>query len=85
MNKDDDLIRVFTGSVIDAEIIKDILNDNGIGALVRNTLRESTVAGWVSGSFEDACRVFVASKHYEKAKQLVDNFLSSENQNTNSK
>ena len=74
---DDDLKRVFTGSNLDANFIKSILEENGIGAMVRNTLRESLSAGWVSGAPEDSSRVFVENQHYDTAMKLVDEYLDS--------
>lgn len=78
MEKNEELLRVFTGSEVQAEFVKVMLEDNDIGALVRNTLRESLTAGWVSGSREDACRVFVAKRHQEKAEKLVEEYRISE-------
>ncbi len=74
---DDDLKRVFTGSNLDANFVKSILEENGIGAMVRNTLRESLSAGFVSGAPEDSSRVFVEEKNYDEAMKLVDAYLES--------
>ena len=77
-NKDDEnLKRVFTGSVVEAHFIASLLEENGIGALVRNTLEESVIAGWASGSSEDAGLVFVAQYHEEQAKVLIEEYLKS--------
>ena len=54
MHEHEGLKLVFTGSLIEAEFIKSLLEENGIGAMVRNTMGESLVAGWVSGGPEDA-------------------------------
>ena len=76
---EDDLKRVFTGSNLNANFVKSILEENGIGAMVRNTLRESLSAGWVSGAPEDSSRVFVENEHYEAAMELVNEYLDSRN------
>ena len=73
----DDLKLVFTGSCVNANFIKSILEDNGVGVLVRDTLKESTLAGWVSGAPEDACRVFVSKEHLEAAEKLIAEYLKS--------
>jgi hypothetical protein len=75
MNEIDNLKRVFTGSIIEAKFIASLLEENGIGALVRNTLEESIIAGWASGSPEDAALVYVAENHEEKAKSLIKDYL----------
>ena len=74
---DDSLKRVYTGSNLNANYIKSILEENGIGAMVRNTLRESLSAGWVSGAPGDSSRVFVEKEYYEQAMVLVDEYLAS--------
>lgn len=76
MNENDDLKLVFTGSFLEAQFIGGLLEDNGIGALVRNTLEESVIAGWASGSPEDSGLVFVAEYHEEQAKALIREYQS---------
>lgn len=73
----DDLKLVYTGSCVDANFIKSILEDNGLGALVRDTLMESTIAGWASGAPDDACRVFVSEEHLKAAEKLIAEYLKS--------
>ena len=75
MNENDDLKRVFTGSFIEAKFIASLLEENGIGALVRNTMEESIIAGWASGAQEDAGLVYVAEYQIEKAKGIIEEYL----------
>jgi len=77
MKEHDDLKNVFTGSVIEAEFIKSLLEENGIGALVRNTLGESMVAGWASGAPDDAGLVYVIESHETQAKRLIEEYFKS--------
>ncbi len=77
MTDHDNLKLIFTGSSVDANFIKAILEDNGMGVLVRDSLKESTVAGWGSGSPEDACTVFVTEGYSEAATKLINEYLSS--------
>ena len=77
MNENDELKQVFTGSFVEAQFIGSLLEDNGIGAMVRNTLDESVIAGWASGSPEDAGLVYVAESHEEKAKTPIAEYLNS--------
>jgi len=78
METSKDIKRVFTGSAVEATFIKEILEESGIGAMIRDTMEESLAAGWVSGSQEDSCLVFVASEHYEQAVDLVNKFNDSQ-------
>lgn len=74
MHDQDDLKLVFTGSNLDANYLKSILEENGIGALVRDSLSESLKAGFVSGAQEDSSRVFVAEENFDKAKRIADEY-----------
>ncbi len=71
---DSELIVVFKGNQIDSEIIKDILNDYGIMANLKNQLM-GTIAPWhVSpGGFEPV-EVVVLEKDKKKALKLIDEF-----------
>lgn len=77
MTEHDDLKLVFTGSCVDANYIKSILEDNGLGVLVRDSLAESMIAGWPSGTPEDACRVFVSEEHFVAAEKLITEYQKS--------
>lgn len=77
MNESDDLKNVFTGSVIEADFIRSLLEESGIGAMVRNTMGESLVAGWVSGGPEDAGLVYVIESHEQEAKKIIEEYLKS--------
>jgi hypothetical protein len=75
MNDQDELKNVYTGSVIEADFVKSLLEENGIGAMVRNTLGESVVAGWASGAPDDAGLVYVIESHEEEAKKLIEEYF----------
>ncbi len=70
---------VYTGSVVDANYIKSILEENGIGCIVRDSLTESVHAGWASGSPESSNRVFVDESHEAAAKKFIAEFLKANN------
>jgi len=75
MSEQEGLKNVFTGSVLEANFIKSLLEESGIGAMVRNTMGESLVAGWVSGGPEDAGLVYVTEAHEIEAKKLIEDYL----------
>lgn len=77
MSDNSKLILVFTGSAVEASFVKSILEDNRIGCHVRDTLSESSIAGWASGAPEDSNLVFVSEYHEGEAKKLVKEFLDS--------
>jgi hypothetical protein len=71
------LKNVFTGSVLEADYVKSLLEESGIGAMVRNTMGESLVAGWVSGGPDDAGLVYVIENHEQEAKKIIEEYLKS--------
>jgi hypothetical protein len=75
MSDQEGLKLVYTGSVIEADFLRSLLEENGIGAMVRNTMGESMVAGWVSGGPEDAGLVYVTDSHEQEAKKIIDDYL----------
>jgi hypothetical protein len=75
MSEHDSLKNVFTGSVLEANFIKSLLEESGIGAMVRNTMGESLVAGWVSGGPDDSGLVYVIEGHEEEAKKIIEEYL----------
>jgi len=77
MADQDKSVRVYTGSEVDAGFIKEILEEQGIGAMIRNSMRESLVAGWVSGAQEDSCRVYVTLHDKEAAEKLINEYQAS--------
>ncbi len=69
---DNEIKRVYSGSVINAEYIGSVLDNNGIQFLIRNFQEESLVAGWAAGTIQGDASVYVFDKDYDKAMQLLD-------------
>lgn len=75
---DQNLVRVYVGTAINADYLKSVLDKNGIECIIRNILQESSHAGFAAASSDNAASVFVEEKDIEKAEELV--FLLFENQ-----
>ena len=73
-----ELKRIYSGSVVDAEFIGSVLEDNDIQFLIRNFQEESLVAGWAANTIKGDASVFVFEKDYEKAMQLLAEIEASE-------
>lgn len=73
----DDLKLVYTGSRVESLFLVEILEDNGIEPMRRDTLSSSVMAGWADGSPEDTARLFVLTADYEKAKKVLDEYFAS--------
>ncbi|MBW7846808.1 MAG: DUF2007 domain-containing protein [Bacteroidales bacterium] len=72
-----DLVQVYTGSIVEANFIKEILAENNISSILRDTLEESVIAGWGSGSPEDSALIFVENAFAEKATQVINDYMAS--------
>jgi predicted nucleic acid-binding protein len=75
---ENELKRIYSGSVINAEYIGSVLEDNNIQFLIRNFQEESLVAGWAANTIKGDASVFVFAKDYEKAMLLLDEIEASE-------
>ena len=75
---DNEIKRVYSGSVVDAEFIGSVLADNGIQFLIRNFQEESLMAGWAAGVIQGDASVFVFEKDYDKAELLLDEINAAE-------
>ncbi len=67
---------IFTGSMIEADLLAEMLEENGIPSITRNTMEESLIAGWASGSQGDAGLLYVDGMHKEAAQEIIRNYLS---------
>ncbi|NOU46649.1 MAG: DUF2007 domain-containing protein [Bacteroidales bacterium] len=72
----EDVKLVFTGSAIEASFIAEILEENGIPFILRDTLDESIIAGWASGSPEDSGLIYVENNDFAKADEVIKVYLS---------
>jgi hypothetical protein len=75
---ENELKRIYSGSVVDAEFIGSVLEQNDIQFLIRNYQEESLVAGWAAGTIKGDASVFVFDKDYDRAMQLLDEIDESE-------
>ena len=70
-----ELTNVYTGSIVEANYLVELLNENNIGCRLRDTLGESILAGWVSGSPEDSAIIQVETKNAELAKKIIETYF----------
>jgi hypothetical protein len=75
----DDIKLVYTGSRVEGMFLKELLEENEIGVIYRDTLSSSVQAGWADGSPEDTVRLFVEPFNFEKAKSLFEEYFKERN------
>ena len=70
--KNDELIRVFSGSEIAVMMLKEALDEIEIGAFVQNDFKSGVIVG--IGGFPDFVDLFIQQTDLEKAQPLIDEF-----------
>ena len=75
---ENELKKIYSGSVINAEFIGSVLEQNDIQFLIRNFQEESLVAGWAASTIKGDASVFVFDKDYDRAMLLLDEINASE-------
>ncbi len=70
----DGLRLVFTGSNLEANYLKTMLEENGIGSIIKDSLSASIHAGFVSGTQENSSRVFVSEENFDEGKKIAEDY-----------
>ena len=72
-----EITTVYTGSIVEARFLTELLEENQISCRLRDSFGESVIAGWGSGSSDNAARIEVETSNAEKAKELIEAYLNS--------
>ncbi|MBQ3709653.1 MAG: DUF2007 domain-containing protein [Bacteroidales bacterium] len=75
---ENEIKRIYSGSLVNAEFIGSVLEENDIQFLIRNFQEESLLAGWAANTIKGEASVYVFEKDYEKAMLLLDEIEASE-------
>ena len=75
---DNEIKRIYSGSIVNAEFIGSVLADNDIQFLIRNFQEESLCAGWAASTIKGDASVYVFEKDYDKAMLLLDEINAAE-------
>ncbi len=73
----DELSLVYTGSRVEGLFLEELLKENGIGCIRKDTLEESVSAGWAQGSPADAVKIYVENFNAEKANKILEDYFAS--------
>ena len=75
---ENEIKRVYSGSVINAEYIGSVLANNGIQFLIRNFQEESLCAGWAANTIKGDTSVYVFAKDFDNAMLILDEINAAE-------
>lgn len=74
MNKEDNLTRVYTGTEITVNLLKEELEMAGIPTIVQNDFSAGVSAGF-SGGVPSAVDLFIQESDFEKAEPIIKEFI----------
>jgi len=64
--------QVYYGHIVEAEYLKEMLEEAKIGAMLRNEFQESGLAGFMAGQ-PGYASLYVSDEHEERAKLIITN------------
>lgn len=67
---------VYTGSRAEGLWVQEILKENGIGSILKDTLASSVQGGWADGSPADSLLIYVENNNFEKAKSILEEYFA---------
>ena len=74
MENNDSLIRIYAGTEMAVYRLKAMLEDIGIGVLIRNDYESGIHSGFFGGT-SSSIYVFIQQKDLEKAQEVLEEFL----------
>lgn len=78
MKKENELIRVFSGTEISVNLLKDELETVGISAMIQNDFQSGITAGFFGGG-TSAVDLFIQESDLKNAEQIINEFFKSNN------
>ncbi len=78
MKEKTNLIRVFTGTEITANLLKIELEQAGIAGIVRNDFKSGIAAGF-SGGFSSSVDLYIQEADLKEAEPIINEFIAINN------
>jgi len=79
MEKENDLIRVYSGTEISIALLKEELEENGIAAMIQNDYQSGIAAGFYGGG-TSAIDLFIQESDLKAAEPIINDFIKSYNE-----
>jgi len=74
MKKNSNLIRVYSGTELTVNLLKDELENLGIPSMIRNDFKSGNSAGFVGGT-PSSINLLIQEIDLEKAKPIINEFI----------
>ena len=77
--KSDQYKKVFEGSAIEADLIKNMLEDNGISAIIKDDMMSQVFPLYVASGELKPVKVYVDRENFDRGQELVDIYTKQDN------
>lgn len=74
MDEKDNIVRVYTGSALKVNLLKDELEQKGIAGLIQNDFQSGVAAGF-AGGLPSAIDLFIQESDLKKAEPVIQEFI----------
>jgi len=74
MKSENKLIRVFTGTEVMVNLLKDELEKEGIFGIIQNDFKSGVIAGF-GGGVPSAIDLYIQQKDLQKAEPIINEFI----------
>ena len=81
MNHDNEPVEVFSGSIWEAELVKNLLENAEIETFLRDEYTGTLAPWYTAGGGAGSVKVIVADRDYNKARMIVEEFERSITEN----
>lgn len=79
--KSDQYKKVFEGSAIEADLIKNMLEDNGISAIIKDDMMSQVFPLYVASGELKPVKVYIDRENFDRGQELVDIYIKQDNNN----
>jgi hypothetical protein len=76
MSENEEFITIYEGNIIEAELIKGLLENSGIKAFLTDEIMGTIAPGYLSPGFEGSVKVVIFKKNLKKAEIIIKDFLN---------
>ena len=74
MKERNELVKVYTGTEVTVNLLKELLEETGVGSTIQNNYKSGVEIGFVGG-VQSAIDLFIQQSDFETAEPLIRDFI----------
>jgi Putative prokaryotic signal transducing protein len=74
MKQKNKLVKVYTGTEVTVNLLKELLEETGVGSTIQNNYKSGVEIGFVGG-VQSAIDLFIQQSDFETAEPLIRDFI----------